>query len=148
MLEVFKGIVQMAFNCGVAGLKFDGDFKLGNFCFNGKTRTWYMIDVEEFVAINPDSSFRRCWQKVVRGRRQSEVVDRQRALSEFYRLLDEHVTSFHPDCPDEHGLEKTLPLHRKRRTAAKDKCTLNLHHKQVRGNEKMSAFLGLESSAH
>ena len=67
-----------------------------------------MIDVEEFVAINPDSSFRRCWQKVVRGRRQSEVVDRQRALSEFYRLLDEHVTSFHPDCPDEHGLEKTL----------------------------------------
>ena len=109
MLEVFKGIVQMAFNCYVAGLKFDGDFKLGNFCFNGKTRTWYMIDVEEFVAINPDSSFRRCWQKVVRGRRQSEVVDRQRALSEFYRLLDEHVTSFHPDCPDEHGLEKTLP---------------------------------------
>ena len=70
----------MAFNCYVAGLKFDGDFKLGNFCFNGKTRTWYMIDVEEFVAINPDSSFLRCWQKVVRGRRQSEVVDRRRAL--------------------------------------------------------------------
>ena len=36
MLEVFKGIVQMAFNCYVAGLKFDGDFKLGNILFQRK----------------------------------------------------------------------------------------------------------------